>query len=100
LPGQARGRISRIWLEVGESRLSPRGEAFLPITNPAPIPNHFQSKAIDQMKRPQKSFSVEIKKSRTQGQRSHLPPRRLFALPVDETSTVIRPRNLKQLPNQ
>jgi hypothetical protein len=42
------------------------------------------------MKRPQKSFSVEIKKSRTQGQRPHLPPRRLFALPVDETSTVIQ----------
>jgi hypothetical protein len=42
------------------------------------------------MKRPQKSFSVEIKKSRTQGQRPHLPPRRLFAVPVDETSAVIQ----------
>ncbi|QRM35463.1 hypothetical protein [Microvirga sp. VF16] len=42
------------------------------------------------MKRPQQSFSVEIKKSRTQGQRPHLPPRRLFAVPLDETSAVIQ----------
>lgn len=38
------------------------------------------------MKRQQTSFSVEIKKSRTQGQRQQLPPRRLFdiVLPADE----------------
>jgi hypothetical protein len=42
------------------------------------------------MKRQQKSFSVEIKKSRTQGQRHHLPPRRLFATLPDATSAFIQ----------
>jgi hypothetical protein len=38
------------------------------------------------MKRNSKPFSVEIKKSRVQGQRSYLPPRRLFATnPVEAT---------------
>lgn len=40
------------------------------------------------MKRPQKSFSVEIKKSRTPGQRHHLLLRRLFAAPLDDISAV------------
>jgi hypothetical protein len=40
------------------------------------------------MKRQQASFSVEIKKSRTQ--RQQLPPRPLFATPPDETSAFIR----------
>jgi hypothetical protein len=42
------------------------------------------------MKRQQKSFSVEIKKSRTPGPRHHLPPRHLFAPPPDVTSAFIR----------
>ncbi len=42
------------------------------------------------MKRQQKSFSVEIKKARTQGPRHHLPPPRLFATPRDATSAFIR----------
>jgi hypothetical protein len=40
------------------------------------------------MKRHQKSFSVEIKRSRIPDQRHHLPPRRLFAVPPDETSAL------------
>jgi hypothetical protein len=42
------------------------------------------------MKRKQKSFSVEIRKSRTQGQRHQLPPRRLFATPPDKASAFIQ----------
>jgi hypothetical protein len=42
------------------------------------------------MKRPQKSFSVEIKKSRIPEPRHHLPPRRLFAVPLDKTSASIQ----------
>jgi hypothetical protein len=42
------------------------------------------------MKRQQKPFSVEIKKSRTQVPRHHLPPRHLFATPPDETSAFIQ----------
>ena len=55
-----------------------------------PYQSCFQSKVIVQMKRHQKFFSVEIKKSRTQGQRQQLPPRPLFATPPDETSAFIR----------
>jgi hypothetical protein len=52
------------------------------------------------MKRNQKPFSAEIKKSRVQGQRHHLPPRRLFELtpakatPIpqeEEPQTVAKP---------
>jgi hypothetical protein len=42
------------------------------------------------MKRQQKLFSVEIKKSRTQGQRHPLPPRHLFATPPDATSAFLQ----------
>jgi hypothetical protein len=42
------------------------------------------------MKRQQKSFSVEIKKSRTPGPWHHLPPRHLFATPPDVTSAFIQ----------
>jgi hypothetical protein len=43
------------------------------------------------MKQNPKPFSVEIKKSRVQGQRNHLPPRRLFATaPVEATKTFLR----------
>ena len=42
------------------------------------------------MKRQQKLFSVEIKKSRTPGPWHHLPPRRLFTTPPDVTSAFIR----------
>jgi hypothetical protein len=42
------------------------------------------------MKRHQKSFSVEIKKSRLPDPRPHLPPRRLFAVPPDETSALVK----------
>jgi hypothetical protein len=42
------------------------------------------------MKRPQKSFSVEIKKSRIPDQRPHLPPRPLFAMAPDETPALIQ----------
>jgi hypothetical protein len=44
------------------------------------------------MKRPQKSFSVEIKKSRTQGQRHQLPPRPLFEVvpPAAEGSRILQ----------
>jgi hypothetical protein len=44
------------------------------------------------MKRQQTSFSVEIKKSRTQGQRHHLPPRRLFDVvpPTAETAQILQ----------
>jgi len=42
------------------------------------------------MKRHQKTFSVEIKKSRTQGPRQHLAPRPLFATPPDETTPSIQ----------
>ena len=44
------------------------------------------------MKRQQTSFSVEIKKSRTQGQRPHLPPRPLFevAPPAPEARQILQ----------
>jgi len=53
-----------------------------------PYQSFFQPKVIVEMKRQQASFSVEIKKSRTQ--RQQLPPRPLFATPPDETSAFIR----------
>jgi len=40
------------------------------------------------MKHNSKPFSVEIKKSRVQGQRSHLPPRHLFATNLAEVTKV------------
>jgi hypothetical protein len=42
------------------------------------------------MKRNLKPFCVEIKKSRVQGQRSHLPPRRLFATTLVEVTKVFQ----------
>jgi hypothetical protein len=45
------------------------------------------------MKRAPKSFSVEIKKSRTQGQRHHLPPRRLFDVVPPTAETAQIPQN-------
>jgi hypothetical protein len=42
------------------------------------------------MKRNPKPFSVEIKNSRVQGQRSHLPPRRLFATTPAEAPKVFQ----------
>jgi hypothetical protein len=42
------------------------------------------------MKRNPKPFSVEIKNSRVQGQRSHLPPRRLFATDPAEATKVFQ----------
>lgn len=42
------------------------------------------------MKRNTKPFSVEIKKSRIQGQRSHLPPRRLFELTLVEATEIFQ----------
>ncbi|QRM33511.1 hypothetical protein [Microvirga sp. VF16] len=42
------------------------------------------------MKRNPKPFSVEIKKSRVQGQHSHLAPRRLFAILPDEPAKVFQ----------
>ncbi len=42
------------------------------------------------MKRNTKSFSVEIKKSRVQGQRPHLPPRRLFELTLVEATGIFQ----------
>ena len=44
------------------------------------------------MKRQQTSFSVEIKKSRTQGQRPHLPPRPLFEVvpPAAEARQILQ----------
>lgn len=74
------------WLEMRrpDRRREPRSSCpFLPCCS---YPSDFTFKAIDQMKRPQKSFSVEIKKSRTQAQRHNLLPRRLFAAPLDEIS--------------
>ena len=53
-----------------------------------PYQSCFQPKVIVEMKRQQASFSVEIKKSRTQ--RQQLPPRPLFATPPDETLAFIR----------
>jgi hypothetical protein len=41
------------------------------------------------MKRNTKTFSVEIKKSRVQGQRQHLPPRRLFEAPLDKATKIV-----------
>ncbi|MFC1459181.1 hypothetical protein ACETIH_21235 [Microvirga arabica] len=48
-----------------------------------PYQTRFEFTAIVQMKRQQKLFSVEHKKSRTLGQRHPLPPRHLFATPPD-----------------
>jgi hypothetical protein len=42
------------------------------------------------MKRNTKPFSVEIKKSRIQGQRSHLPPRRPFELTLVEATEIFQ----------
>jgi hypothetical protein len=42
------------------------------------------------MKRSTKPFSVEIKKSRVKGQRSHLPPRRLFELTLVEAPEIFQ----------
>jgi hypothetical protein len=67
--------------------------AFAGIHWPSPpYQSRFQSKVIDQMKRQQTSFSVEIKKSRTQGQRPHLPPRPLFEVvsPADEVQQILQ----------
>ncbi|MET0531094.1 MAG: hypothetical protein ABW003_22615 [Microvirga sp.] len=51
------------------------------------------------MKRPQKSFSVEIKKSRTQGQRHHLPPPPLFEVvpPAAEGSRIFQNEAMSQV---
>jgi len=53
------------------------------------------------MKRNTKSFSVEIKKSRVQGQRPHLPPRRLFELTLVEATGIFQkeePEAMAELP--
>jgi hypothetical protein len=42
------------------------------------------------MKRNTKPFSGEIKESRIQGQRSHLPPRRLFELTLVEATEILQ----------
>jgi hypothetical protein len=42
------------------------------------------------MKRHQKPFSVEIKKSRVQDQRHYLPPRRLFELPPAKATSIFQ----------
>jgi hypothetical protein len=42
------------------------------------------------MKQSPKPFSVEIKKTRVQGQRSHLPPRGLFATALAEATKVFQ----------
>ncbi len=42
------------------------------------------------MKRNPKPFSVEIKKARAQGQRSHLPPRRLFGTTPAEATKIFQ----------
>ena len=42
------------------------------------------------MKRNQKPFSVEIKKSRVQDQRYSLPPRRLFELPLARAIPILQ----------
>src|SRR3954453_16423711 len=42
------------------------------------------------MKRNTKPFSVEIKKSRVQGQRPHRPPRRRFELTLDEAAEIFQ----------
>jgi hypothetical protein len=57
-----------------------------------PYQSRFEFAVIDQMKRQQKYFSVEIKKARTQGQRHHLPPWRLFdvAPPKAETDQILQ----------
>lgn len=71
-------------------RSTPHGDASLPFIDPAPLKVISNPSPIIQMKRHQKTFSVEIKRSRTQGQRQHLPPRRLFATLPDETSPFIQ----------
>ena len=73
-----------------------RGGSRAPVRRAVPVMDRprppyqscFQPKVIVEMKRQQASFSVEIKKSRTQ--RQQLPPRPLFATPPDETSAFIR----------
>jgi hypothetical protein len=50
------------------------------------------------MKRNSKPFSVEIKKSRVQGQRSHLPPRHLFATNPVEVTKVLRKDESRVVP--
>jgi hypothetical protein len=55
-----------------------------------PYQSRFEFTVIDQMKRQQKLFSVEIKKSRTPGQRYSLPPRHLFAAPPAATSAFLQ----------
>jgi len=42
------------------------------------------------MKRHQKPFSVEIKKSRAKDQHHYLPPRRLFELPLAKTTPILQ----------
>lgn len=86
------------WPEMlrADQRREPRFSCqFLPHRS---CQSYFTFKAIDQMKRPQKSFSVEIKKSRTQAQRPHLPPRRLFAAPPDAISAVIQTAEPQAIP--
>jgi hypothetical protein len=50
------------------------------------------------MKHNSKPFSVEIKKSRVQGQRSHLPPRRLFATIPAEVTKVFQQEEPQVVP--
>jgi hypothetical protein len=50
------------------------------------------------MKRNPKPFSVEIKNSRVQGQRSHLPPRRLFATTPAEVPKIFQKEELQVVP--
>jgi hypothetical protein len=51
------------------------------------------------MKRNPKPFSVEIKKSRVQGQRRSLPPRRLFDLPSAQPQRSVRRKCRKRWPS-
>jgi hypothetical protein len=50
------------------------------------------------MKRNPKPFSVEIKNSRVQGQRSHLPPRRLFATDPVEAPKIFQKEEPQVVP--
>jgi hypothetical protein len=50
------------------------------------------------MKHNSKPFSVEIKKSRIQGQRTHLPPRRLFAAPPAEATKAFQKEEPQVVP--
>jgi hypothetical protein len=52
------------------------------------------------MKRNPKPFSVEIKKSRVHGQRTHLPSRRLFQTEQVEATSAFRKEDPQALPDQ